>query len=199
MATRETDTQQTSNNLLGVATPNPDLVRVPDLTHEATELMLAEARHDAQDVVLERGPHQPFGNLFLPVERATEEFEQTFGRRPSIYEIAAGVASRPDLVDPVSRATLRWAGPGAPTVADSWFLTETVADWPRLAIERAAVAAALLECLQAWEEHLLRARFEAHMTRLEITHAVAFSQLRACLALVRGLDELGASPMQSDI
>jgi hypothetical protein len=32
------------------------------------------------------------------------------------------------------------------------------------------------------------------MTQLEITHALAFSQLRACLALMQGLERLDAAP-----
>jgi DNA-directed RNA polymerase specialized sigma subunit len=157
--------------------------------------MLAEAQHAAQQVVDDPGPHRPTGGLFLPIERATDEFQQVFGRQPSIYEVAAGVASRPDLVDPVNRATLRWRRPSPPTVADSWFLPESVSALPRLRVEAAAVAGALLECLQDWEEQVMRSRLEAHMTQLEITHALAVSQLRACLALISGLDALAAQPM----
>jgi hypothetical protein len=183
------------NILLAMSRPNPEVVRTPDLARDAAESMLAEARHDAQGEPEAHGPHHPLGNLFLPVERATDEFEQTFGRRPSIYEVASGVASRRDLVEPVNPATLRWRGPSAPRVADSWFLTESVGDLPRLDIERAAIAGALLECLDDWEEQLMRSRLEAHMTQREITHALAFSQLRACIALVRGLERLDATPM----
>jgi DNA-directed RNA polymerase specialized sigma subunit len=124
------------------------------------------------------------------VERATDEFQQLFGRRPSIYEVAAGVASRPDLVEPVHRAALRWPRPTPPAVTDSWFLTEAVGERPRLELERAAIAGALLECLEDWEEQVMRSRVQPHMTQLEVTHALAFSQLRACVVLMRGLERL---------
>ncbi len=179
--------------LLGISRPSPDLVRTPDLARAAAEAVLNGARHQAQAAPEPRGPHQPLGNLFLPVERATDEFQQLFGRRPSIYEVAAGVASRPDLVEPVHPAALRWRRPTAPRVTDSWFLTESVGDQPRLEVERAAIAGALLECLEDWEEQVMRSRVEPHMTQLEITHALAFSQLRACLALMRGLERLDAA------
>ncbi len=39
----------------------------------------------------------------------------------------------------------------------------------------------------------MRARVEPHMTQLEITHALSFSQLRACLVLMRGLERLDAA------
>jgi hypothetical protein len=181
------------NTLLGMSRPNPELVRQPDLARDAAETMLAEARHEAQDAPEQPGPYQPPGNLFLPVERATDEFQQTFGRRPSIYEVAAGVASRADLVEPVHAVALRWPRPSAPGVADSWFLTESVGDRPRLELERAAIAGALLECLDGWEEQVMRSRVEPHMTQLEITHALAFSQLRACVALMRGLERIDAA------
>jgi hypothetical protein len=180
------------NSLLGMSRPNRELVRTPDLARDAAETMLTEARAEAQDTPDAGGPHHPVGNLFLPVERATDEFQQTFGRRPSIYEVAAGVASRRDLVEPVHPAALRWPGPNAPGVADSWFLTESVGDRPRLELERAAIAGALLECLDDWEEQVMRSRVEPHMTQLEITHALAFSQMRACVALMRGLERLDA-------
>jgi hypothetical protein len=189
---------ENANTLLGMSRPSPEVVRTPDLTRDAAESMLAEARHDAQDAPEERGPLHPVGSLFLPVERATDEFQQIFGRRPSIYEVAAGVASRRDLVEPVNPATLRWRGPTSPGVVESWFLTESVGDLPRLEIERAAIAGALLECLEDWEEQLMRSRVEAHMTQREITHAVAYSQLRACIALVRGLERLDTAPMSPD-
>ncbi len=185
--------------MLGMSRPSPELVRTPDLAREAAQTLLEEARHEAQDVPEQGGPHQPAGNLFLPIERATDEFQQTFGRRPSIYEVAAGVASRPDLVEPVHRAALRWPRRTAPGVADSWFLTESVGDRARLELERAAIAGALLECLEDWEEQVMRSRVEPHMTQLEITHALAYSQLRACIALMRGLERLDAalmSPME---
>jgi hypothetical protein len=189
---------ENANPLLGMSRPNPGVVRNPDLTRDAAESMLAEARHDAQDTPEARGPHHPVGSLFLPVERATDEFQQIFGRRPSIYEVAAGVASRRDLVEPVNPATLRWRGPTSPGVVDSWFLTESVGDLPRLEIERAAIAGALLECLEDWEEQLMRSRLEPHMTQREITHALAYSQLRACIALIRGLERLDTAPMSPD-
>jgi hypothetical protein len=44
----------------------------------------------------------------------------------------------------------------------------------------------------------MRSRVEAHMTQREITHALAFSQLRACIALVRGLERLDTTPMSPD-
>jgi hypothetical protein len=179
--------------LLGIARPTSDLVRTPDLARAAAETVLDEARHEAQAASERRGPHQPVGSLFLPVERATDEFQQLFGRRPSIYEVAAGVASRPDLVEPVHPAALRWTRPTAPGVTDSWFLTESVGDRPRLELERAAIAGALLECLEDWEEQVMRFRVEPHMTQLEVTHALAVSQLRACLALMRGLERLDAA------
>ncbi|HEY3670279.1 MAG TPA: hypothetical protein VGN51_05045 [Acidimicrobiia bacterium] len=188
------DHPTTPTTLLGISHPSPDLVRTPDLARIAAETVLDEARHDAQEASEPRGPHQPIGNLFLPVERATDEFQQLFGRRPSIYEVAAGVASRPDLVEPVHPAALRWRRPTVPGVADSWFLTESAGDRPRLELERAAVAGALLECLEDWEEQVMRSRVEPHMTQLEITHALAFSQLRACLALMQGLERLDAAP-----
>jgi hypothetical protein len=31
---------------------------------------------------------------------------------------------------------------------------------------------------------------EPHMTQFELTHALAFSQLRACVAIMRGLERL---------
>ena len=179
--------------LLGISRPSPDLVRTPDLARDAAQTVLEEARREAQDAPEQRGPHQPVGSLFLPVERATQEFQQLFGRRPSIYEVAAGVASRPDLVEPVHPAALRWPRRTAPGVTDSWFLTESVGDRPRLELERAAIAGALLECLEDWEEQVMRSRVEPHMTQLEVTHALAFSQLRACLALMRGLERLDAA------
>jgi len=181
--------------LLGLSRPSPDFVRTPDLARDAAQTVLEEARREAQDAPEQRGPHQPVGSLFLPVERATDEFQQTFGRRPSIYEVAAGVASRPDLVEPVHPVALRWLRPTAPGVTDSWFLTESVGDRPRLELERAAVAGALLECLEDWEEQVMRSRMEPHMTQLEITHALAYSQLRACIALMRGLERLDAALM----
>jgi hypothetical protein len=189
---------ENADNLLAMSRPNPGVVRTPDLTRDAAESMLAEARHDAQDAPEERGPHHPMGGLFLPVERATDEFQQLFGRRPSVYEVAAGVAARPDLVEPVNPSALRWQRPTAPSVVDSWFLTESVGDLPRLEIERAAIAGALLECLEDWEEQIMRSRVEAHMTQREITHALAYSQLHACIALVRGLERLDATPMAPD-
>ena len=189
---------ENANTLLGMSRPSPTVVRTPDLARDAAESMLAEARHDAQDTPEARGPHHPVGNLFLPVERATDEFQQIFGRRPSIFEVAAGVASRRDLVEPVDPATLRWRRSAPPGVADSWFLTESVGDLPRLEIERAAIAGALLECLEDWEEQVMRSRVEAHRTQREITHALAFSQLRACIALVRGLERLDTTPMSPD-
>lgn len=179
--------------LLGIARPSRDLVRTPNLAQDAAEAVLDEARQDAQEGAERNGPHRPVGNLFLPVERAIDEFQQLFGRRPSIYEVAAGVASRPDLLEPVHAGALRWTRPTRPGVADSWFLTESVGDGPRLEVERAAIAAALLECLEDWEEQVMRFRLEPHMTQLEITHALAFSQLRACLALMRGLERLNAA------
>jgi hypothetical protein len=179
--------------LLGISRPSPDFVRTPELARDAAQTVLEEARHEAQEAPQQRGPHQPVGSLFLPVERATDEFQQLFGRRPSIYEVAAGVASRPDLVEPVHPAALRWPRPTAPGLADSWFLTESVGDRPRLELERAAIAGALLECLEDWEEQVMRSRVEPHMTQLEITHALAFSQLRACIALMRGLERLDAA------
>jgi hypothetical protein len=151
---------------------------------------LTDAQHDAQDAPERSNPRHLVGNVFLPVERATDEFQQTFGRRPSIYEVAAGVACRPDLVDPVHPAILRWTRAAAPNVTDSWFLTESVGERPRLELERAAVAATLLESLDAWEEQIIRYRMEPHMTQFELTHALAFSQLRACIAIMRGLDRL---------
>jgi DNA-directed RNA polymerase specialized sigma subunit len=186
-----------TNALLGISRPTPEFVHAPDLTRDAAASMLAEAQRDAQDVPVDRGPHRPQGNLFLPVERATDELQQAFGRPPSIYEVAAGVASRPDLMEPVDRATLRWKGPSEPTVADSWFMSESVGDRMRLEVERAAVAGALLECLQDWEYQVLRARLEARMTQREITHVLAYSQFRACLALMRGLDALDAGSTAS--
>jgi hypothetical protein len=36
---------------------------------------------------------------------------------------------------------------------------------------------------------------ELHMTQLELTHTLAFSQLRACVALMRGLECLDAALM----
>jgi hypothetical protein len=75
-------------------------------------------------------------------------------------------------------------------VTDSWFVAESVGERPRLELERAAVAAALLESLDAWEEQVIRYRMEPHMTQFELAHALAFSQLRACVALVRGLEGL---------
>jgi hypothetical protein len=144
--------------------------------------------------VLDRGPHRPVGRLFLPVERATDEFEQLFGRRPSIYEVAAGVASRPDLVEPVHPSALRWRRPTVPGLTDSWFVHESVADRPRLELERAVIACTLIECLEDWEEDVMRSRVESHMTQVEITHALAFSQLRASTALMRGLERLDAAP-----
>jgi hypothetical protein len=189
---------ENANPLLGMSRPNPGVVRTPDLARDAAESMLAEARHDAQDTPEARGPHHPIGSLFLPVERATDEFQQIFGRRPSIYEVAAGVASRRDLVEPVNPGTLRWRGPTSPGVVDSWFLTESVGDLPRLEIERAAIAGALLECLEDWEEQIMRSRVETHMTQREITHALAYSQLRACIALIRGLERLDTAPMSPD-
>jgi hypothetical protein len=140
---------------------------------------------------LDRGPHRPVGRLFLPVERATDEFEQLFGRRPSIYEVAAGVASRPDLVEPVHPSALRWLRPAVPGLTGR-FLHESVGDRPRLELERAVIAGALLECLEDWEEQVMRSRVEPHMTQVEITHALAFSQLRASIALIRGLERLDA-------
>ena len=181
--------------LLGMSRPSREVVRRPDLAREAAQTMLEEARHDAQDTPAHPGPHHPTGLLFLPVERATDEFQQAFGRRPSIYEVAAGVASRPDLVETVHAAALRWPRPTAPDVTDSWFFAESVGERPRLELERAAVAAALLEYLDDWEEQVIRSRMEPHMTQLEITHALAFSQLRACVALMRGLVRLDAAPM----
>jgi hypothetical protein len=189
---------ENANTLLGMSRPSPGVVRTPNLARDAAESMLAEARHDAQDTPEARGPHHPVGSLFLPVERATDEFQQIFGRRPSIYEVAAGVASRRDLVEPVNPATLRWRRPAPPGVVDSWFLTESVGDVPRLEIERAAIAGALLECLEDWEEQLMRSRVEAHMTQREITHALAYSQLRACIALIRGLERLDTAAMSPD-
>lgn len=191
------DPPKNANVLLGMARPTPALVEAPDLTRDAAESMLAEARRDAQDVAVDAGPHRPQGNLFLPVERATDELQQAFGRSPSIYEVAAGVASRPDLMEPVDRATLRWKGPTEPTVADSWFVIESVGDRMRLEVERAAVAGALLECLADWEYQVLRARLEGRMTQREVTHVLAFSQFRACFALMRGLDALDAGPTAS--
>ena len=179
--------------LLGISRPSPDLVRTPELARARAEAVIDGACRLAQAAPEPRGPHQPMGNLFLPVERATDEFEQLFGRRPSIYEVAAGVASRPDLVEPVHPVALRWRGPTAPRVTDSWFLTESVGDRPRLEVERAAIAGALLECLEDWEEQVMRSRVEPHMTQLEITHALSFSQLRACLVLMRGLERLDAA------
>jgi hypothetical protein len=179
--------------LLGISHPSPDVVRTPDLARVAAEAVLDAARHLAQAAPEPRGPHQPMGNLFLPVERATDEFEQLFGRRPSVYEVAAGVASRPDLVEPVHPGALRWHRPTAPGMTDSWFLTESVGDRPRLEVERAAIAGALLQCLEDWEEQVMRSRVEPHMTQLEITHALSFSQLRACVALMRGLERLDAA------
>ncbi|HEY3669401.1 MAG TPA: hypothetical protein VGN51_00565 [Acidimicrobiia bacterium] len=181
--------------LLGISWPSPGLVRRPELAREAAQALLIDAQHDAQDAPEQTGPHHPVGTLFLPVERATDEFQQTFGRRPSIYEVAAGVASRPDLVDPVDPAALRWPRSSTPGLPDSWFLSESVGERPRLDLERAAVAAALLECLDAWEEQVIRYRMEPHISQLELTHALAFSQLRACVALMRGLELLDAGPM----
>jgi hypothetical protein len=182
-----------THTLLGISRPSPDLVRTPSLARDTAEIVLDEARHAAQETSEQRGPHQPLGNLFLPVERATDEFQQLFGRRPSVYEVAAGVASRPHLVDPVHPAALRWPRPTPPGLADSWFLAESVGDRPRWELERAAIAGALLECLEDWEEQVMRSRVEPHMTELEITHALAFSQLRACVALMRGLERLDAA------
>ena len=58
-----------------------------------------------------------------------------------------------------------------------------------------AVLQHFLECLDAWEEQVMRSRVEPHMTQLEITHALAYSQLRACIALMRGLERLDAALM----
>jgi len=179
--------------LLGLSRPSPDVVRTPDLARDAAEILLDEARRVAQSAPEPRGPLQPLGNLFLPVERATDEFQQLFGRRPSIYEVAAGVASRPDLVEPVHPVALRWPRPTPPGVTDSWFLIESVGEQPRWELERAVIAGALLECLEDWEEQVMRSRVEPHMTQLEVTHALAFSQLRACVALMRGLERLDAA------
>jgi hypothetical protein len=183
-------TPEQRTDLLGMARPTPALVARPDLARDAAQTLLSDARHDAQDTPEHSGPHHPVGNIFLPVERATDEFQQTFGRRPSIYEVAAGVACRPDLVDPVHPAILRWRRAAAPGVTDSWFLTESAGERARLELERAAVAAALLESLDAWEEQIIRYRMEPHMTQFELTHALAFSQLRACVAIMRGLERL---------
>jgi hypothetical protein len=179
--------------LFGISRPSPDVVRSPGLAREAAQTMLNESRNQAQAAPERRGPHLPVGSLFLPVERATDEFQQLFGRRPSIYEVAAGVASRPDLVEPVHPSALRWRRATAPGLTDSWFLAESVGERPRLELERAAIAGALLECLEDWEEQVMRSRVEPHMTQVEITHALAFSQLRACIALTRGLARLDAT------
>jgi hypothetical protein len=186
---------QHPTSLLGFSRPTREIVRTPDLARDAAQTILDEARHEAQETPERRGPYQPLGNLFLPVERATDEFQQLFGRRPSIYEVAAGVASRPDLVEPVDRAALRRPRPAPPGVTDSWFLTESVGDRPRLELERAAIAGALLECLEDWEEQVMRSRMEPHMTQLEITHALAFTQLSACAALMRGVEWIDAALM----
>jgi hypothetical protein len=185
-----------ATTLLAMSRPSPRLVGRPDLARNDAETMLDDARHEAQEAPAPPGPHHVSGNLFLPVERATDEFEQLFGWRPSIFEVAVAVASRADLVEPVHAAALRWSRSTAPSVADSWFLAESVGERPRLELERAAVAAALLECLGDWEEQVMRSRLERHMTQLEITHALAYSQLRACVALARGLERLDASPMR---
>ncbi|MGZ6965907.1 MAG: hypothetical protein ACXVKA_17005 [Acidimicrobiia bacterium] len=181
-----------ATTLLDISRPSPDVVRSPGLAREAAQTVLNESRNQAQEAPERRGPHRPVGSLFLPVERATDEFQQRFGRRPSMYEVAAGVASRPDLVEPVHPSALRWRRPTAPGLTDSWFLTESVGDRPWLELERAAIAGALLECLEDWEEQVMRCRVEPHMTQVEITHALAFSQLRACIALTRGLERLDA-------
>ncbi len=180
--------------LLGVSRPSPDVVRSPGLAREAAQTVLNESRNQAQEGPERRGPHRPVGSLFLPVERATDEFEQLFGRRPSIYEVAAGVASRPDLVEPVHPSALRWRKPTVPGLTDSWFLHESVGDRPRLELERAVIAGALLECLEDWEEQVMRSRVEPHMTQVEITHALAFSQLHACIVLARGIERIDAAP-----
>ena len=57
--------------LLGISRPSPDFVRTPDLARDAAQTVLEEARHEAQEAPQPRGPHQPVGSLFLPVERAT--------------------------------------------------------------------------------------------------------------------------------
>jgi hypothetical protein len=181
--------------LLGISRPSPDVVRSPGLARESAQTLLNESRNQAQETPERGGPHRPVGGLFLPVERSTDEFQQLFGRRPSIYEVAAGVASRPDLVEPVHPSALRWRRPTAPGLTDSWFLAESVGDRPRLELERAAIANTLLECLEDWEEQVMRSRVERHMTQVEITHALALSQLRACIALTRGLERLDAALM----
>ena len=81
----------------------------------------------------------------------------------------------------------------AEAVADRF--PQPFGDRPRLELERAVIAGALLECLEDWEEQVMRSRMEPHMTQVEITHALAFSQLRASIALMRGLERLDAAPM----
>jgi hypothetical protein len=85
--------------LLGTSRPSPELVRPPDLARDAAEAMLAEAQHEAQDVPEQPGPHQPVGSLFLPVERATDEFQQTFGRRPSQLRACIALMRGLELLD----------------------------------------------------------------------------------------------------
>jgi hypothetical protein len=177
--------------LVDIAHPRPDVVRNPDAAREAAQAVLDASRTRAQAVPERGSAYRPFGSLFLPVERATDEFQQLYGRRPSIYEIAAGVASRRDLVDPVSPSVLLWRRPIAPGLTDSWFFSESVGDQPRLDLERAAIAGALLECLADWEEQVMRSRVETRMTQAERTHTLAFSQMRACIALARGIECLG--------
>jgi hypothetical protein len=80
-------------------------------------------------------------------------------------------------------------------VADSWFLSESVGQRPRLELERAAVAAALLECLDAWEEQVIRFPHGAAHDPARAHPTLAFSQLRACVALMRGLECLDAALM----
>jgi RNA polymerase sigma-B factor len=170
--------------------------RGAELTTFATATILGELKRHLRDRGWWVRPPRRVHDLYIAAQQAIDELTQTFGRSPTVEEVADRVnATSEEVVEALEAGGLRSSAPLEPFVAgEDAFVSPKlgVRDEGMAEVEGRMVLSPLLARLPERDRHVLQLRFVAGFSQTQIGALIGATQMQVSRILARSLAQLRA-------